>query len=83
MPVLASPPHLSVLYYTPRQMNPHYAFAAIFALGLHGIRNKLELTIPPTSQIKPADHAATYDRLPKDLHEATQRFKAPESMARK
>lgn len=65
------------------QMNAHYAFSAVFALGLHGIKNKLELNIPPTSQIKPADHAATYDRLPKDLFEATQRFKAKDSLARK
>lgn len=63
-------------------MNVHYAFAAIFALGLHGIKNKLELTIPPTSQVPPAEHSTKYDRLPKDLNEATQRFKAPNSMAR-
>lgn len=63
-------------------MNSHYAFAAIFALGLHGIKNKLELSIPPTSQIKPADHATAYSRLPKDLNEATQRFKAKDSLAR-
>jgi glutamine synthetase len=64
------------------QMNPHFAFAAIFALGLHGIKNKMELTIPPTSQVKPEDHATAYQRLPKDLNEATQRFKAPSSLAR-
>lgn len=64
-------------------MNVHYAFAAIFALGLHGIKNKMELTIPPTSQVKPEDHSKAYDRLPKDLNEATQRFKAPDSLARK
>lgn len=63
-------------------MNAHYAFSAIFALGLHGIKNKLELTMPPTSQIKPVDHATAYARLPKDLNEATQRFKAKDSLAR-
>lgn len=64
-------------------MNVHYAFAAIFALGLHGIKNKIELSIPPTSQVKPEDHSSAYARLPKDLNEATQRFKAPGSLARK
>lgn len=83
-PPLAAPKATRLEVRVPgADMNPHYAFAAIFALGLHGIKNKLEVTIPPTSQIKPADHAATYDRLPKDLNEATQRFKAPDSMARK
>lgn len=65
------------------QMNPHFAFATIFALGLYGIQNKLEIDIPPTSQVPPQEHATKYQRLPKDLNEATQRFKAPESMARK
>lgn len=63
-------------------MNVHFALASIFALGLHGIKNKLELTIPPTSQIKPEEHSTKYARLPKDLNEATQRFKAPNSLAR-
>ena len=63
-------------------MNPHYAFSVLFALGLHGIKNKMELTIPPTSQVKPAAHGSTYERLPKDLYTANERFKAPDSLAR-
>lgn len=65
------------------QMNVHFAFAVIFALGMYGIKNQLALTIPPTSQVPPAEHSTRYQRLPKDLNEATQRFKAPDSMARK
>lgn len=65
------------------QMNAHFAFATIFALGLHGIKNKTELKIPPTSQVPPTEHATAYQRLPKDLKEATERFKAPNSLARK
>jgi len=82
-PPLAAPKATRLEVRVPgADMNAHYAFSAIFALGLHGIKNKLELTIPPTSQVKPADHATAYSRLPKDLNEATQRFKAKDSMAR-
>jgi hypothetical protein len=30
-------------------MNPYLAFAAIFSAGCYGIKNKLELDIPPVS----------------------------------
>ncbi|KAK9898697.1 glutamine synthetase/guanido kinase [Cystobasidium minutum MCA 4210] len=82
-PPLASPKATRLEIRVPgADMNVHYAFAAIFALGLHGIKNKMELTIQPTSQVKPENHATAFDRLPRDLNEATQRFKAPNSLAR-
>ncbi|CAD6581689.1 MAG: hypothetical protein CYPHOPRED_001685 [Cyphobasidiales sp. Tagirdzhanova-0007] len=82
-PPLASPKATRLEIRVPgADMNPHYAFSILFALGLHGIRNKLELTIPPTSQVKAAEHSTTYQRLPKDLYAATERFKHPNSLAR-
>ena len=31
-------------------MNPHYTFSAIIGLGMYGIKNKLELDMPPVSE---------------------------------
>lgn len=62
-------------------VNVPLAFSAIFALGMYGIENKLELPFPPLG------HAASKDApkvvLPATLEAATRRFMAPESMARK
>lgn len=63
-------------------LNAQYAFAAVFALGLHGIKEKLELPFAPmdtSKSIKEQD--LIY--LPTSLEAATQRFMAKESLARK
>ncbi|VVT46657.1 uncharacterized protein SAPINGB_P001322 [Magnusiomyces paraingens] len=57
---------------------PHLALSALFALGLYGIEQKLELTIPP---IKDNDHTP-FEMLPRTLHSATERFEAKNSLAR-
>lgn len=62
-------------------VHSHYALAAVFALGLYGIENKLELTVPPASNY--AEALGQFERLPKSLLEATNRFAAKDSLARK
>lgn len=57
------------------------AFTAVFALGLHGIENKLELPHGPIGA-----PGVTKDTLPKlatSLEAATERFMASDSIARK
>lgn len=61
--------------------NPHYAIGAIIGLGMYGIENKLDLPVPPLA--KGEDTSTKGERLPASLKEATTRFMAPESMARK
>ena len=57
---------------------PHYAIAAIFAMGMRGIKNKTKLTIPPMGTSSPDQ----FERLPRNLRAATEKFMAPDSLAR-
>lgn len=57
---------------------PHYAIAAIFALGMRGIKNKSKLTIPPMGTSSPDK----FEKLPKNLRSATEKFMAKDSIAR-
>jgi glutamine synthetase len=54
--------------------NPYLAMAACLASGLYGIKNKLQLTIEPTTGSGYADTRAGL--LPKNLYEATQAMKS-------
>ncbi|ODV90122.1 hypothetical protein CANCADRAFT_101386 [Tortispora caseinolytica NRRL Y-17796] len=60
-------------------VNTHFALAALFALGIRGIKLKLPLTVPPMGAI---DDHSTIDRLPKSLRTATEAFMSPTSLAR-
>lgn len=62
------------------QMNPHYAFSAIFALGLRGIAEKSKLPYGPIGS--PGVTRDTLIKLPTSLESATAQFKRPESLAR-
>jgi glutamine synthetase len=53
--------------------NPYLAMAACLASGLHGIKKKMKLKIPPTTGNGYAD--VKNGRLPKNLWEATQAMK--------
>jgi glutamine synthetase len=57
-------------------VNPYLAMAAALASGLYGIRNKLELTLPPTT----GNGYLNFDngKLPSDLNEATRQMKNSE-----
>jgi len=61
-------------------MNPHYAFSAIFALGLRGIAKKSKLPYGPIGS--PGVTRDTLIKLPTSLESATAQFKRPESLAR-
>ena len=59
--------------------------AAIFALGLRGVEKKMLLTIPPMDKnIKEddVDNIQQFERLPRTLQQATDRFIAKNSIAR-
>lgn len=58
-------------------LHPHYALSAILAAGMRGIKQKLQIPVPPTIMRKD-----TPELLPNTLGEAVRRFKAPESVAR-
>ncbi|KFY00789.1 hypothetical protein V490_01207 [Pseudogymnoascus sp. VKM F-3557] len=63
--------------------NPHYVLAACLALGWRGVKQKLELTVPPLG--KGEDVGGESDagkRLARNLGEATARFMAKDSLAR-
>lgn len=60
-------------------MNPYLAFSAILGLGLHGIREKLELKSPPVN----SENYKSFKRLPKTLKEATDCMAREGSLARK
>jgi len=62
-------------------MNAHYTFAALIALGMYGMENELELEIPPVSQ--KVDDAAKSIRLAKNLKEAADEMMKESSLARK
>ncbi|KDE02882.1 glutamine synthetase [Microbotryum lychnidis-dioicae p1A1 Lamole] len=84
-PPLASPSATRLEIRVPgADMNPHLTFSAILALGLHGIREKLELRIPPINTSKGgAASIQSFARLPSSLASATENMKATDSMARK
>lgn len=76
---LASPKATRFEIRTPgADVHPHYAIAAIFALGMRGIRKKLPLTIPPMGTSSPDK----FERLPRNLRAATEKFMAKDSLAR-
>ncbi|KAJ9429782.1 glutamine synthetase [Fusarium oxysporum] len=60
-------------------IHPHYALSAIFYAGLRGIKNKMQITIPPESA-RPKETPA--ERLPNTLEAALGRFSAKDSVAR-
>ncbi|GAA5991744.1 hypothetical protein JCM11641_004850 [Rhodosporidiobolus odoratus] len=70
-------------------MNPYFTFASLLSLGLRGIKNKIPLTLPPLST-SPASspnststsNVAQFERLPKSLKDAAERFMSKESLAR-
>jgi glutamine synthetase len=61
-------------------MNPHYSISAILLLGLRGIKKKLDIRVPPMEMTTTADTKG--ERLPKSLASATEKFMAPNSIAR-
>lgn len=61
-------------------VHPHYAMSAIFALGLRGIEKKIELTVPPMS--KNAADFGGFERLPRSLESAVEKFSSKDSLAR-
>lgn len=62
------------------QMNPYFAFAAIFGLGLRGIENKTPLPYGPIGS--PGVTRETLVKLPTSLESATSAFKREGSLAR-
>ncbi|KAM0075321.1 hypothetical protein ACKRZS_012619 [Fusarium odoratissimum] len=60
-------------------IHPHYALSAIFYAGLRGIKNRMQITIPPESA-RPKETPA--ERLPNTLEAALGRFGAKDSVAR-
>ncbi|KAF8077655.1 hypothetical protein FPV67DRAFT_6341 [Lyophyllum atratum] len=64
-------------------MNPYFAVASIFLLGLRGIEKKLSLPCPPISHFTAEDRAnGKVKMLPTSLEAATERMMRPESIAR-
>lgn len=61
-------------------MNTHYAIAAIYALGLRGIKNKTPLPYGPIGA--PGVTRDTITHLPISLERATEAFMAKDSIAR-
>lgn len=61
-------------------VQPHLALAMIYALGLRGIEQKLELTIPPMGSGEQDFNSFT--KLPRGLRLATERFMGKDSVAR-
>ncbi|KAI9848618.1 MAG: hypothetical protein M1838_000490 [Thelocarpon superellum] len=66
--------------------NPHYALAAILALGYRGIEEKLEISIPPLGKGEDTSERGSGvpsgQRLARSLKEANERFAAEGSVAR-
>jgi len=61
------------------QMNPYYAFSAIFGLGLRGIQKKMKLPYGPVGS--PGVTRETLVKLPTSLESATAAFSKPTSIA--
>ncbi|KAK3939760.1 hypothetical protein QBC46DRAFT_142009 [Diplogelasinospora grovesii] len=63
--------------------NPYYVLSAILALGWRGIRNKARFPCPPLGKGEDVGGASDKGiRLARNLREATERFMAPDSIAR-
>ena len=60
-------------------MHPHYALATILAAGRRGVREEMEIAVPPAAS-RPAGEKAA--RLSRTLDEAVARFRAKGSVAR-
>ncbi|KAF7529210.1 hypothetical protein G7054_g9917 [Neopestalotiopsis clavispora] len=60
-------------------LHPHYALTALLRAGLRGIERKMDITLPPLSQLPDGQQPA---RLPNTLGKAVERFQARESLAR-
>lgn len=63
--------------------NPHFVLGAILALGMYGVENELDLPVPPLKKGEDTNNASPGERLPNSLKEATAKFMAEGSMARK
>ncbi|KAG0238560.1 hypothetical protein BGW42_004322 [Actinomortierella wolfii] len=68
-------------------INSHLAIAACLACGLYGIKNKLAMPVPPTtneqeSNVVNSKGKITAERLPKSLKDSAQAMLAPNSIAR-
>ncbi|KAK7424430.1 hypothetical protein QQX98_000395 [Neonectria punicea] len=61
-------------------MHPHYALNAIVRAGLRGIEEKMDIRIPPEASRAKGDAA---ERLPRTLHDALERFRDKDSVARR
>jgi glutamine synthetase len=61
-------------------MQPHFALASIFRLGLRGIEKKIQLPGPPISVLQRENKAPV--RLAASLEEGTKRLMAENSVAR-
>ncbi|KAB5595697.1 Glutamine synthetase [Ceratobasidium theobromae] len=61
-------------------VQPYFALASIFRLGLRGIEKKTQLPCPPISVLQHENKAPI--QLAKNLDEATSRFMAKDSIAR-
>ncbi|EUC59497.1 glutamine synthetase/guanido kinase [Rhizoctonia solani AG-3 Rhs1AP] len=61
-------------------MQPHFALASIFRLGLRGIEKKIQLSGPPISVLQRENKAPV--RLAMSLEEGTKRLMAEKSIAR-
>jgi len=80
-PPLASPSATRIEVRVPgADMNAHFTIAALIGLGMHGMKNKLELDMPPINAS--VEGGQKTKRLPKTLLEATERMMRPESLAR-
>lgn len=64
--------------------NPHLALGAILAAGWYGVKEKLEIKVPPLGKGEEMGSAADKgERLAKSLREATTAMAAKDSLARK
>jgi glutamine synthetase len=61
-------------------MNPYFAFAAIFGLGLRGMAKKMKLPYGPLGS--PGVSRDTVAHLPTTLEKATEAFRSQTSVAR-
>lgn len=65
---------------TGADMNPYFALATVFLLGLRGIKRQMVLTTPPVSQL--GDEKSKITKLSTSLEEATINMMKPDSIAR-
>lgn len=63
--------------------NPHFALAAIIAIGWRGVEKKLEVPVPPLGKGEDTSSASDQGaRLARNLKDATELFMRPGSVAR-